>query len=252
MDLLPMDRAGWLSWFFDQTSVRLPATAARLDEEQGRIAPDSVAVARRRARAFLADARDGEAAPWCAGSARQGCIDTSLSYAARLQRTEPALCEGYLLDARARVEAGDDVRAVRELAAASEHVGDRTACLMALVDLAAEARNEDAVTEALERLSHAGCASAVECGANLQFVALWEQKRHNYGKALILLQRARDRLPESDTLLSDIAELESRLNMHRDAVAAYEELARRQPRDERWPAATLREQAAIRQAPVRP
>jgi tetratricopeptide (TPR) repeat protein len=237
-------RAQHIEQIVEGLASRLPATAARLDEDLAQLDAGSAPLARRRALEALADLDQKEAAPWC-WDERRKCIDSALSMAADVKKLSPSRCDGFALYARAELEGGDAAGAVKELRAAVSKVTDRTTCLEELAQVAWKAKSESVLTETLDQLTHAGCADAKECIGNLLWVAGFEQMRGNPHRALAVLQRAHDRDVGNDDLLGRIAELAASVSLHAEALRAYEELARHHPGDARYTAAAAKEKEAL-------
>jgi hypothetical protein len=127
---------------------------------------------------------------------------------------------------------------------AADSVVDRVPCLERLADLASLVKSDEGLTQALSRISKAGCANPAECVANLRFVASIESGRGNDRTALAVLQRALQTAPDDDGLLETAASLASRLDLHMQALHSYEALAARHPDEPRWAAAVTAEKAA--------
>jgi tetratricopeptide (TPR) repeat protein len=238
-------RAVWLELLLDQVRQRLPATAARLDADLLQLQPDSLESLRRHAQDSLADLRGGEAASWCSGSARGPCVDEALAQTTKLVQLVPMQCASLSLRAQALIETGSAARGVDEFLRGAEQATDRAPCLKEVVGVASHLKMDDTVTRALDEISHSGCVDSVECTANQRFVAGYEEARGNPRRALAILQRARNGVPEDESLLIDIGRLASRLEMHAEALGAYEELARRHPGSAQWQAAISSEREAL-------
>ncbi len=238
----------WTNALAESLGARLPSTAARLDLDLARIDPNSPALAWRQARCVIEDLGDGDGAPWCAWD-RKGCLDVALTRAARVEQLAPTRCEGFSLHARALLESGDGALAVKVLSAAAAVVVDRTTCLEQLAQVALSASADGPLTQALDQIAHAGCAEVAECVANLRFVASFEESRGYPRRALVMLVRAHERDPLDDGLLDDTARLASRVDLHAEALKAYEELARRHPGETRWSAAVSSERQALQSSP---
>ncbi len=249
MELLPRSssavRAGWAGNVAAAIASRLPATARRLDDIVGQTDPSDAGVAERRAREGLADVLAGAAAPWCTGERRAGCLKDALARAARLEAIAPTKCLGHSIHARLVFESGDPTGALKELRVAADSVADRTTCLKDLTDLATLARSDEAVSQALDRIAHAGCADAAECVGNLRFVAQREIARGNPRSGLSALRRATVAAPQDDDVLAEFAGLAAQVDLHVDALRAYDTLSLRKPSDPRWPAAAAAEKAAL-------
>jgi len=135
--------------------------------------------------------------------------------------------------------------AVKQLKVAGAKVSDRTPCLEARVQAASAAKNDDVVTDTLDQITHAGCADTKDCVMNLLWVAGFEQNRGKPLRALVVLERAHERDADDDDLLGRIAALATSVNLHAEALHAYEELARHHPKDARYTAAAAREKEAL-------
>ena len=79
------------------------------------------------------------------------------------------------------------------------------------------------MTTALGRISHAGCSETAECVENLRFVARRELGRGNERSALSSLERARERAPDNDSLVEDVAALAAKLELPVEAMRAYQD-----------------------------
>jgi tetratricopeptide (TPR) repeat protein len=149
------------------------------------------------------------------------------------------------MHARLVFEGGDSALALKELRAAAGTVVDRTVCFEKLADLGELAKSEDAVTYALDRLAHAGCADDSECVRNLESVARREAARGNERSAFAALKRAHERAPTDDGLLEQIARMAAKLDRHAESLQAYQTLALRHPDDGKWPVAMAAERLAL-------
>jgi len=238
-------KVNWINILATTVDSRLPATSRRLDELLRQLGPDDPELAERAANDALRDAISAAETPWCAGERRASCLKDGLERADRLIRVAPARCAGHAIRARLLLEQGEPARALRELRAAADTVGDRTACLEQLANLGTLANSEEAVTYALDRVAHAGCADDSECVRNLEFVAYREIARRNERSALAALKRARTKAPADDALLERIAALAAKLDLHAESLLAYQSLAQRHPDDPRWSAAVAAEKLAL-------
>jgi hypothetical protein len=238
-EVLPrgVGRAGWIEQVSVSVAPKLPATARRLDDLDAVLDPDDARRVERRAKEALADVLAGDTAPWCAGERRVACIHKGLALATRLTQLTPTECAGYAIHARLVLENGDPALALKEFGAAAASVADRTACFEQLADLAVRAGSDEAVTHALDRIVHAGCVDDAECVRNLEFVAAREVARGNERSALAVLQRARERAPDDDRLVEQVAALAAKVDLHVESLRAYQVLAQRHPTDPRWAAA---------------
>jgi tetratricopeptide (TPR) repeat protein len=232
-------------------AARLPATAARLDADLMQLDPSSVPVALRQAQAALADVRGGDAAPWCRDDQKR-CLDKALLLAARLEKMTPTVSQGYALHAEALVAGGDVPGAMKELSDACTRVTDRIVCLQSLATLAAAAKSDPPLSETLEQVAHAGCVEVRECVNNLEWVAAMELGRGNPRRAYAMLQRAHERDPSDDALLATLARQASSVDLHAEALRAYEDLAHRHPEETQWPAAISAEREALVRGSAKP
>jgi hypothetical protein len=224
--------------------TRLPATSARFDVDLVRLEPNSLEVAARRATAALADLEEGQAAPWCVSDPK-ACLDDALLLSSRYEKLAPASCDGFYLHAEALLVTGNAEGAVRELSDATGKVNDRTYCLERLAEVARAARRDPPLSETLDQIARAGCAEVKECVGNLRWVAGFEAGRGNRRRALSLLQRAAERDPNDDELLAEVAKLASAVDLHAEALRAYEDLARRHPTNREWQAGIAAERTAL-------
>jgi tetratricopeptide (TPR) repeat protein len=224
--------------------ARLPATSARIDLELSRLDPSSVSLAFRQAEAAVTDLQEGNASPWCIDE-RKRCLDRALALATRLERLTPSSTYGFAFHAESLMAGGDSSGAVKELSDACGKVIDRTVCLERLAALAKAAKADPPLSETLEQIAHAGCADVKECVDNLRWVAGFEQSRGNPRRAFAMLQRAHERDPSNDDLLAELARQASAVDLHAEAVRAYEDLARRHPEDPAWQVALAAEKEAL-------
>ena len=247
LELLPRgpSRAEWVRYVATTVGHSLPATSRRLDDVVAAIDPNDVTYLMDRAGESLVDVLEPSAAPWCAGEQRSACVRDGLAQATRLSKVAPDKCVGHSIHARLVLESGQPGPALTELRAATDTVTDRLQCLEDLVRLSELASSEEMLTQALERVAHAGCSTSAECVANLEFVATHEMSRSNERRALAVLQRARGIAPDDDGLLERVAALAAKLELHADALKSYESLAARHPGDARWPSAIASERLAL-------
>ena len=250
LEITGRQRGSWINTLSQFLVARLPSTSARLDLDLARIDPNSIPLALRQATDALDELRSGEAAPWCAAD-RKRCLDDALARAARIEQLAPARCDGFALHAQVLLESGDGTLAVKELSNAALVVTDRTNCLEQLAQVALRAKAEAPLTQALDELAHAGCTDPKECVSNLRFVASLEESRGYPRRALVMLVRAHERDPLDDALLDDVARLASHVDLHAEALKAYEELARRHPGEPRWGAAAATEREALLRGSVK-
>ena len=219
---------------------RLPGTACRLDE----LDPNTPESGRRRVVYLLADLQAGLAAPWCSGTGRDSCLRAAVSEASRLVQLNPSECVPRELRAEARIQAGKAVQAIRDLLSETEHVSDRLMCLRAVVSLGSQYNDEDSVRRALDEIARAPCTQTTDCLQNLRYAANVELGRGNPRRAFAFLERAHERAPDDEQLLSDVAQLASKVELHAEALNAYQELARLHPGDPKWREAVSAERVA--------
>jgi tetratricopeptide (TPR) repeat protein len=236
MELVADGRAGdeVLDGLAQALPARLPATCVRLDDELERRAPTDPAPWLRRADRALEDVRQDAPSPWCEGAARGSCVEVAMKSAERAEQLAPAKCAPYAAHARALASAGDGDRGLEELSQAAGNVYDRMACLEELVTLAGAAHDGRRAEAAMDRIVASGCAEDSECAGNLAWVADAAERIGNRRKALALFKRAYERLPESDSLLQNVARLAASSGMHVEAAEDYGRLARKHPADPRW------------------
>ena len=251
MEIVPPGKDGIeaLSEFARTIGDRLPATQARLDEQLLSRAPLDADATRRRATGALRDLEHDES--WCADD-RKKCVQTALDGAKRLEEARPGACEGFELRARVVAADGDVEGAFAGLASAAEHVEDRSACLVALVELAKRTSNERRITAAIDQVVRAGCASAEECVGNLQYAAQAESQRGNLRRALAFYRKAYERSPEREENLAAAAGAASALGLHAEALEDYAKLAKHHPDNGAWQVATVTERAALGKSPAKP
>jgi hypothetical protein len=226
-----------LAWSLRST---LPATSVRLDELASREAPAEPGPLQRLAQGKVDDLRQ----PWCQGDHRVLCVTAALRASADAWERAPLACEPRVLHARARAAGGDVAGAVAELQASSEHVSDRAACLRELVGLAAEVGTPTQVTDALDRVSSAGCGPDDDCTKQLVWVAQTEEARGFPRRALANYRRALDWSPSDEAVLAAIGRLAAQLGLHAEAADAYAHLVRLHPNDAKWRKAEVDERAS--------
>jgi O-antigen ligase len=235
MEVVPANTPVILHDLSAALGARLPSTCVRLDEELARRDPADPWPTMQAAAAAVDDVEQGDAAPWCAGDARPRCLERARELTEAAARLAPAQCAPHLLQARARIAEGTVRQALRELLAAADSVDQRTQCLAELAELAARARDERAVTAALDKIATGICADEAECVHNFEFAAQAEQRRGNTRRALLFYKKAYSRAPDTDGLLQTIAPLAASIGMHAEAADDYDLLTRKFPSDARWP-----------------
>ncbi|MDB4993893.1 MAG: hypothetical protein JWM74_1325, partial [Myxococcaceae bacterium] len=222
---------------------RLPATRERLDLQLLERHPDDVALLTRRSEESLRDIAAMES--WCAEDAARACLEQGLVRARRLQEVAPQKCAGFSAEAMLLAKSGDTERAFQTLSAALEHVEDRPICLVQLVEVAKLTGSDLRMTNAIDSLARAGCATEDVCVENLVQAATFEEQRGNNRRALAFTRKALDRAPERDDILASAARNASRLGLHAEALDGYERLSRRHPTDGSWNALADGERHAL-------
>jgi tetratricopeptide (TPR) repeat protein len=223
---------------------RLPATGARFEEEMSKQATASALPLLHSASDSVADLT-GEGAPWCRGAARAACVDRALSLTRKIEKVDPAQCDGYALEAQALDAAGETAQAMDLLEHTADSVTDRVACLRALVGLAVRSDDPRRLDEALDAIVRAGCTDETQCVGNLVWVAQTHEGRGNLGRAMALYKRAYEKSPEEDALLEAIARLAGKTGLNAEALEHYQELARRHPGEARWQTAAQEQRDAL-------
>lgn len=225
---------------------RLPATSVELDQEELRRNPDAPGPALRAATALVSDV-ETDGTPWCEGVGRDECLRNALTASNRAIRLAPNTCAPYALYARAQLAAGNQVVAVRELLEASDRVTDHVECLRELAMLATRAHDDERATEALARITNAGCGRDAECAENLAWAANFEEQRGNAQHARLLYKQAYERTPDQDSLLAAMARLAAAGGLHAEAAEDYARLSSHHPNDRGYLEAADRErEAALR------
>jgi hypothetical protein len=252
IELVPNDKAATTALDLLVTALqpRLPATSARLDAELAMRAPRNPGPPLRAAQGALDDLEAGASAPWCDGATRTACQRSALEKAEQAAQLAPGRCEPHALHARAQLVGGDVAKALGELSHAAEAVVERVPCLKELVRLADEAHDEKYTTEAMDKITKAGCSEDAECAGNLVWVAIVEEGRGNHRRALALYKRAYARAPEQDALLESMARLAATVGLHAEAAEDYERLARKRPGEAAWAKAADEQRAAALSARV--
>jgi tetratricopeptide (TPR) repeat protein len=245
MELVPAGKDGvaMLDMLVGAISGRLPATAVQLDAETAARDPARPGPAIRAAAAAVADLQAGEAAPWCSGAGRPGCVRAALEKATAAQRLAPEQCPPRAYHARARAAQGDVAGALAELEASADAVTDRVTCLKELVALAWDTGQDGRARAVIDKVASAGCSEDQQCAADLAWAAHQDEDHAAPRKALALLKRAIERAPADDALLEDAARLASQTGLHVEAAEDYEKLARRHPGEARWTRAQDAERA---------
>jgi tetratricopeptide (TPR) repeat protein len=242
---------GMLYWLPLVLRDRLPATCVRLDEELSKRAPGNQGPATHAAADAVADLEAGDGAPWCVGTGRPACIDRALSLARAIEGQDPATCNGYGLEARALVAAGESAQAMDRLERMVDRVSDRVGCLQLLAGLARAVHDERRLDLALSEIARAGCADEKQCVTNLVWVAATQEERGNSRRALSVYKRAQERAPDDDLLMENIARLAAAAGLNAEALHNYQELARRHPADARWAKAAEEQRQAMLRSTVK-
>lgn len=243
MELLPSekavakaDRVWVLELISGHLAERLPATRARLDQEQLALDPKAMPPLERAARDALHDLSEPE--PWCVPP--KACADEALAKAERVRDANPARCTGYVQVAEATYASGNALHALAELERSIDGVDEHADCLRALADLAIRAGDRTRAAPALDKLADLPCGKTDECVANLVTAANLEERRRNPRRALAHYRKAADLAPDRADLLTEQARLAKSLDLHSEASDIYGKLAEREPGNPAW--ATLRDE----------
>jgi len=223
---------------------RLPSTRGRIDEELLRRSPASTEAALRVAGDAVQDVEPPAVAPWCEGSKMQACATEAIALAQKARSLDKRDCTGAALYARAMVAAGQIQRGLEALSQSADEIPDRIACLGQLVAIARKADAPAVAQAALEKLARAHCVSSGDCAHEFALVAQEEEAQGETRSALAIYKRAYEQAPEDDALLAQVARLAAASNLHAEALADYEKLAKRHPEDRHWAAAASREREA--------
>jgi tetratricopeptide (TPR) repeat protein len=240
LELVPEGKAGIdvLEALAQHVGLRLPATRWRIDAEILSREPDASAPRVRIARDLLLDFEDH--APWCDDCGRR-VID-----AARDAQAHADTCEPYLIEAKVRIGRGEAGAALDALAAASDRVSDRAACLRSLASLAIAAKDDARASEAIQKLSDASCSTEMECVENITSAAALEEQRGRRAQALLLYKRAAEQAPERDDLMELVAARAKSAGLHAFAADAYTKLSMRHPDNESYARLASEETSAAR------
>lgn len=204
--------------------LRLPATRCALDDDALALDPSAHGPLQRHARDALLDVREG--AIWCQG--RQ-CLERGATFAKRLREAAPTECEGYALGAELRAAGGDPKAAVGELEAATDRVGDRSVCLVRLVELMESTGLTAQVDDTIARVANAGCATPKECAENFAFTGGLYLGRGSPRRAIAFYRKAVDAAPERDEYLLEYARLTASLDLQAETLHAFTLLRERHP-----------------------
>lgn len=229
---------------------RAPATQVQIDEKLLELSPDAEAPNARKGDRILNDILENE--PWCAGAARNGCLDAGEKVARHLIETVPTRCNGYWLSASFRSARGELDPAIRDLEQAVSKVEDRAVCLQHLAQLLMTSNSKEKIDSAVDRITRLGCSTEEECVANITMAAAIERQRGNLRHTLALLRRACERSGDRKDLLLESAALASSLSLHAEAYDAYRRLMRIEPDEPKWKAAMATEQEAVDKARFSP
>jgi tetratricopeptide (TPR) repeat protein len=254
LELVPSDgRAGaMLESLAVDLSPRLPATAARLDEMHASLVPGALGPAIRATADAVADLMAGEDASWCTGLGRPSCVHRAVDLATALERKDPTSCTGYAFEAKALAAGGDPIGAKTPLDRADEQVTDRRECLRASVELGMAANDDRRVETALEGILGAGCSSEDDCRRDYVYVGEVRRARGNLPGAIAIFRRARERFPDDDWLLEQVAVLAANLGLHQEAAEHYEKLSKVHPSEPRWADAAANERRLVLRGLVEP
>jgi hypothetical protein len=243
-------RAAILARLTTALAPRLPSTVVRLDRELHESDPATTIPLVHAVAATLSDVRNEEA--WCADHMRAPCLDEALETVREIEARSPMSCEGYALEAQARIEKREIDAAFAQLEIAADRVEDRAACNREVLALARAVGPRARIDAALDRLLKGGCSSSPECVENLVFAASVELDRGGGRRGIALLWKAWERAPEREDLLVTIATRGPAEHAHGDALEAYTKLAAKHPEDPAWREGISRERAIIARDAVMP
>lgn len=213
---------------------KFPSTAARLDEELRRRAPEARGVLLRAGRAVLSDLQNDH--PWC--SDRRACAREALDGVRRLSLREPNLCEPYALRTRLEIATGEaGANTLAQFDQATEAMTDGAKCRRDLVDLAIAMKERVRAQETLARVVRGGCGPPEECRGLYFWAGSKEEQLGNTSKALAMYHRALDVVPDDDELQEHAARLAMKAGFFAAAIEGYGRLATRHPDNPRWSAA---------------
>ena len=232
MELVPFGEIGtrFLELLVPAIATRLPATADALDREILRRSPTSRTALLRRVEAALSDVTNAH--PWC--DDRDRCLRDALATATELTRAEPAKCASHLLEAKIRIERGEQKDALDALESAIETMNDRSLCQQQLIVLAQTTGDKRRADATLDRLMRGGCGTLAECVELYTWAAGHEEARGNPARAVALYRRVVDIAPEREDIVLRLAALAARLGLNGEAIKAYEIMASRHPEDGQW------------------
>jgi tetratricopeptide (TPR) repeat protein len=232
LELVPdgLDGAEMLDSLASALTSRLPSTAAMVDEELARRAPDTTGALRRRVADVMSDLSHDH--PWC--SDRNACVAPGLTAVESLIVREGEKCEPFVLRAQLLVAAGRARDALDGLTDALERTTERAPCLRALVRLCLETGDKRRADAAFESATRSGCGSRDDCIDLYTWAATTEEARGNFVRAISFHKRAAELAPEKDDFLMSVAQLAERAGLTGEALDAYEKLAVRHPNDSQW------------------
>ena len=246
MELVATGPAGepMLLSLVEALAPRLPATRTLLVQELRARVPESPAANKFAIQDALDELHAGDGAPWC-NEDQPKCSERAMAASAHLIQLSPESCDGYGLRAELLAAAGDGMKAVDLLEQATTHVADPAGCARKLVAMAKSTGQVARAEVALEKLTNLGCATEAECVANVIFAAQTEEALGHKRRALAFYRKGNERAPERDDLLVEIARIAIDLDLHAEALDAYDRLARRQPGDARWSTGSVAEREII-------
>jgi tetratricopeptide (TPR) repeat protein len=204
-------------------TLRLPASAWRIDDEIVRRRGTDPTVLTRRAAAIWSDL--SASAPWCLST----CGTEGLRLARQLEEVSSTTCDGYLLAARVHKVQGDMNQAILALRRAEDRGADSDECLNDLARMAIATGDDDEASHSIERLAERPCPSSDECAAQLVAAAELEQLRNSPNRAIIYLRRATLLAPTRDDAMLARARSAAALGLQAEAVQSYQVLLAKHP-----------------------
>lgn len=221
---------------------RVPAAAARLDQELELLFPTSRRVALGAAERAVQDLAERRPpcdvdAPVCVRRARERIV--------HLTELTPRACAPHRLAAQVSLLAGEGPQALAELERTAETLDDPLPCLRYVLEALKPTKDDARIEAVVLRLLNLSCGPPDECAtAHLQAIATEQQLGRSHG-AVRFAKRGHDRLPDRIDLLRALAETSAAAALHAQALSAYKKLAAREPDNAAWRDAIARERDAL-------